>query len=360
MGKYSLIVVSGLVLTFGYIKSNLNRASVDFVENFLTQYERAEARLTAQAVANMVLVALSDSAAWRTGYTHVSLGGGTGWATLEDNTTDTTLATGQVRITVGGNSGSTTDTVIVVAALFSATIPPGVHGGITANSTVTTLGNLIIDGRDHDLNGNLISAQGTMGISTTATYSRGGNSKAGGTAGGTDYAPSKPANPAIVEENATYASTSIPDDVFGYAAGTLKAMAQSGVNGGQYATNPSNLTFPLSGVTYVELANGATWNSIDLGNSSGVLVVHNSWGNAGLKNLNAGTFKGLIIADDIEKIHTTIIGAVISLTANPSGNCIGNGSGEVLYSSAALQQASSVSVGGGGGGGGMNVVSWLE
>jgi len=355
MGKYSLIVVSGLVLTFGYIKSNLNRASVDFVENFLTQYERAEARLTAQAVANMVLVALSDSAAWRTGYAHVSLGGGTGWATLEDNTTDTTLTSGQVRITAGGSSGERADTVIALAIV--PTVPPGVQGGITANSLVKTLGNLVIDGRNHDLNGNLISGQGTMGVSTTQTFDQGGSSTGGGTSAGVDYMPSKPANSAIVEENAVYVFPSNPDDVFGYAAGTLKAMAQSGANGGQYVTNPSNLTFPLSGVTYVELSNGGMWQSMDLGESSGVLVVHNSWTNAAIKNLNSGTFKGLIIADDIEKIHMTIIGAVLSLTTSPSGNCIGNGSGAILYSSAGLEQASSVSVGGDGG---VTVSSWLE
>ena len=148
-----------------------------------------------------------------------------------------------------------------------------------------------------------------------------------------------------------------PDAIFGYASGTLKALAQAGANGSQYATDPARLTFPLSSVTYVELADGATWSAIDFGASSGVLVVHNSAGNALMKNLNSGTFKGLIISDDIEKVHTTVIGAVVSMTQSPSGNCIGNGNGEVLYSIAALENASSVS---GGGGGELTVVSWLE
>ena len=86
-------------------------------------------------------------------------------------------------------------------------------------------------------------------------------------------------------------------------------------------------------------------------------MVHNSAGNALMKNLNSGTFKGLIIGDDIEKVHTTIIGAVVSMTPTPSGKCIGNGSGQILYSSAALIEASSVSTGGDGG---VRVVSWLE
>ncbi len=355
MGKYSLIVVSGFVIVFGIIKNNLNQVSENFADNFLAHYDRAAARTAANSAAHMALAALSDSSAWRAGYSNVSVGGWTGWATLEDNGTDTSLSTGQIRITAGGSSDETADTVVVLAQL--PTIPPGVHGGITANSTVRTLGNLTIDGRDHDMNGVLIAGQGTMGVSTTQTFDQGGSSAGGGTSGGVDFTPSDPADPAIIEENATYTFPATPDDVFGYTAGTLKAMAQSGANGSQYVTNPSSLTFPLSGVTYVELSSGSTWQSMDFGSSSGVLVVHNSSVNATIKNLNSGTFKGLIIADDIEKIHMTLIGAVVSMTTSPSGNCVGNGSGEVLYSSEALLQASSVTAGGGGG---VSVVSWLE
>lgn len=355
MGKYALILISGFVFTFGYIRSNLNRTSANQVENYLSQYEHREARLTANALANMALAALNSDMDWRAGYANVSLGGGTGWAALDDRMTDTTLSAGQVRITAGGSSGVAADTVVVLALLPS--IPPGVHGSITANSVVTTLGTLIIDGRDHTLNGNLLLGQGTMGVSTTRTYTQSGNSTGGGTDVGVDYSPAKPANPAIIEENATYPFPSDPDDVFGYAAGTLKAVAQSGANGGQYVTNPANLTFPLSGVTYVELASGGTWQAIDFGASSGLLIVHNSSRNAAIKNLNSGTFKGLIIADDIDKIHTNIIGALVSLTTTPSGDCIGNGSGSVLYSREGLELAASAATGGSGG---VTVSSWQE
>jgi hypothetical protein len=410
MGKYTLIVVAGFVVVFGWIKGNLNRASENFADNFLEHHGRAEARLVAYSLAQMSLAALSDSAAWREGYAEVEVSGGTGWAIVEDNTTDTTLSSGQVRITAGGSSGGMADTVIAMVS-FSTSIPPGLHGGITANSTVTTLGNLVVDGRDHDLDGNLIAGQGTMSVSTTQAFDQGGSSTAGGTAGGVDYEPEKPADPLIVEENATYEFPGSPDAVFGYEEGTLKALAQSEEDGSQYVTDPSELTFPLSGITYVELgASGddddddgggggggdddgegggdddgegggddddddgegggdddggggdddgsAIWQSMDFGISSGVLVVHNAAGNAAIKNLNSGTFKGLIIADDIEKIHMTIIGAVVSLTTSPSGNCIGNGSGQILYSTEALEQAADLTVAGGGED--MSVVSWLE
>ena len=75
MGKYSLIVIAGLVFTSGYITRNLNQTSEYFVDDFIAHYERVEARLTAQSVANMSLAMLSDSTTWRAGYTNVSIGG---------------------------------------------------------------------------------------------------------------------------------------------------------------------------------------------------------------------------------------------------------------------------------------------
>jgi len=362
LGKYSLILVSGFVIAFGMVNQDLNSTSADLYQNYWSQYERVESKQIARSLTNMALAALGDSVAWRAGYTGFQMGGGVGSATVHDPSTDTSLAAGEVRIVSTGRSGGEEDTVIVLAIVSGGPgVPPGVHGGITARSVVKTLGSLVIDGRDHDLNGNLLLGQGTMGVSTTQTFDQGGVSKAGGTtAGGIDHIPARPADASIVEEGATYIFPSDPDAVFGHPSGSLKTMAQSGVNGGQYVTDPAHLSFPLTGVTYVELASGATWEAIDFGNSSGVLVVHNSSVNALMKNLNGGKFTGLIIADDIEHIHTDVVGAVVSLTTSPSGNCIGNGSGSVLYSSAALSQASSVSSGGPAGGGNVAVASWYE
>jgi len=59
-----------------------------------------------------------------------------------------------------------------------------------------------------------------------------------------------------------------------------------------------------------------------------------------MKNLNSGTFRGLLIADDIIHIHGTIVGAVVSLTPSPSsGNAIGNGSGFALFSNTNILKA---------------------
>lgn len=52
----------------------------------------------------------------------------------------------------------------------------------------------------------------------------------------------------------------------GYPEGTLKQIAMGGVDGSQYVgpdtsppSGPGDLTFPLRGVTYVELGLGQTW-----------------------------------------------------------------------------------------------------
>lgn len=128
----------------------------------------------------------------------------------------------------------------------------------------------------------------------------------------------------------------------GYPEGTLKAIAMSGAGGSQYTTNPATLTYPPRGVTYVELPDGGLWNSANI-TGSGILVVHNSKVNAGIKNLNTGPFKGILLADDIVHVHCDIIGAVIAISSSPSsGNCIGNGSGRILYSGDAVTNATNL------------------
>ena len=355
MGKYALIMVSSFLLTFAWVRGNLQRSSEGFVDGFIAEYEEATAKITACSAAGMSLNQLSEDVSWRSGYSNVEVGDGVGGATVTDRWGDPGLPVNRVRVRSWGTSGAVTDSAVVLAVVPS--VPGGVHASVTANAIVSELGNLVVDGRDHDIDGNLISNEGTLGVSTTQTLDQSGASLVGGTAYGADYVPAKPADPAVVEEFATYTFPTTPDEVFGYAEGTLKLRAQSGAYGGQYVTDPTTLTFPLSGVTYVELPDAGIWQAIDLGNSSGVLVVHNSWGNAKVKDLNNGTLKGLLIADDVEKIHCFILGAVVAMTSTPNGNCIGNGTGDVLFSREAIEVASSISAGGDGG---VTVVSWWE
>jgi len=212
---------------------------------------------------------------------------------------------------------------------------PNLRSAITANPPVKTLGTLTVDGRDYDEHGNAIPGQGGLAIECSDVIIRGGSSVYGGTnENGEDFAPSTSYDPSITNENAVFDGgfPASPDAVVGLAEGSLKAYAMSGANGSQYTTYPSTLTMPLRGVTYVELPDGGIWNDANLtGGSSGILVVHSAAKDAVLKNFY-GSFCGIIIADDVDKIHGTVIGNVTVIGPTASGNCIGNGEGKVLYS----------------------------
>lgn len=285
--------------------------------------------------------------------------GASGSVTIVPHATDPDLAV----ITSTATFGHATKTVEPTVKR-NPSGSPAVRAALTTNGPVATNGTITIDGRDHDIDGYLILNKGTKGVFTASTYKQTGSSRVGGTDTETDpsfymdYYATKPGNPLVIETNVgptnpawDIAATSAietmpatPDALMAYSAGTLKGVALSGMNGSQYTTDPATLTFPLSGVTYVELPSGQVWQDIDFGDSSGILVVHNSSRDALIKNLNSGLFRGLIIADDIVHIHMTIIGAVISLTELPSqGNVIGNGSGEILFSREALANATAYS-----------------
>ena len=225
-----------------------------------------------------------------------------------------------------------------------------------------------MDGRDHDSAGTLQAGQGVPGIWTTSTMTQGGNSRIGGTVSGSDFSPAKPGSPGTILTGQTWPGgyPSSPDSVLGgpqlgFPEGTLKALAQSGVGGSQYNANPSTLTYPLRGVTYVELPSGGTWQDMSV-EGEGMIVVHNTMRNAIMKNLSTGTFRGLIIADDIIHIHATIIGAIVGLTSSPSeGNCIGNGSGTVAYSTETVTAAAFAALTPvDRWGSGANVIAWWE
>jgi len=238
-------------------------------------------------------------------------------------------------------------TTVYAALPEKGYVPDATMAGISANSPVSTNGNFIIDGRNHDINGVLIDDAGTEGLWTTSSFTQGGSSKVGGTDDGSDIEPYSSADTTVFKTGQSYFGgvyPSTPDEVLGgasegFTGGVAKTMAISGDNGGQYVTDPSFLTFPLSGITYVELPSGTEWNPANI-QGSGVLIVHNATVDAKVKNVNSSPFTGLFIVDDIMHIHADIIGALVCLSPTPSeGNVLGNGNGSVLYSSAAVMNA---------------------
>ena len=239
--------------------------------------------------------------------------------------------------------------VTYVSLSTNGTIPSSVQSLITARNAVSTSGNLVVDGRNHSSSGSLSEDDGAVAIWTTSSYSQTGNSKVGGTYETISYAPSKPGNSNVIKTFSTFSGgyPDSPDEVFGgsssgFTEGKLKSLAQSGDGGSQYVTNPSSLHFPLKGITYVELPSGGKWQSTNI-EGSGILIVHNASGNSLIKNLNTGTFKGFVIADDIVHVHSSIIGAVFLLSSFPSdGNFIGNGNGSIVFSKDAITKATAI------------------
>lgn len=222
---------------------------------------------------------------------------------------------------------------------YTDPLPGGALAAVQANSAVENSGNMEIDGKDYDINGNPISpAVGVKGVSSKSTVTASGAGTIGGVdSAGNASAPAKTPVAGTVEQNATWTAPLTPDAALKIDEGTLKKIAQSGVNGSQYVTNPNLLTLPLSGVTYVEADN---WQAVNFGISSGILIVHNASRNAVLKNTNGGIFKGIMIVDDYVHEHNDMLGCVITLSTSPSsGNVLGNGSGYIHFSTAAIGAA---------------------
>ncbi len=251
----------------------------------------------------------------------------------------------QVSITSTNGQITRTSTIYFYKNAIEGVVPSTVKASVTSRANLATLGSMIIDGNDHTTNGDLISpSSGTYGLWTTGTVNQSGGSTIGGFSNGVSTAPRTNNTVNIMAGQPVTTAPSTPDLAMGgasagYSEGKLKEIALSGVGGSQYVVNPGMLNYPLSGVTYVELAYGDAWTSSNI-SGSGVLIVHNAWTNARMINLNSGTFKGMMIIDDLVHLHTDIIGGVIVLTNAPSeGNCIGNGNGTILYSSSAIKSA---------------------
>jgi len=351
MYKMILILVVGAFITYGIINITSNDNVTRATENASDNYSLTKARNIANSTAETIFSRLGDDITWRVkSPASLKVFGGSAAYTVED-----AFFAGDslIKISILSTYHNNSKQITVYTAKDFKTpgfIPPGLNGAITANSQVLTAGTLTIDGRDHTMAGGLIAKQGTWGIWTTKDFVQKGASKVGGTyylAGvGTDIAPTSVGYMPVVAQNQTYPGgfPTTPEEVLGgvangYPQDILKQIAKIGLYGSQYVTNYSMLSFPLKGITYVELPAGDSCQPSTI-NGSGILIIHNKSINAKVYELNTGTFSGLMIVDDIVKIHTTIIGAIVSMTSGPSdGYIMSNGNGSVLYSKEAIKKA---------------------
>lgn len=343
MGQSSMIMVLTVAFLFAIVTQDTNKRINQVSDKSLSYYSKNVTKNICNSAAEMLLSKVADDENFRiNNLNSKNMLNGSVAFTLKDTLIN---SEDKIKIYVKANYGGEESENILVATLpDQGFMPETVRAAVSTNNNIKTLGTLVIDGREHDENGNLITGEGTLGVWTTGTLNQSGSSHIGGNSSGTDYPPSRPGDSEVIKTNQSWPGgyPNSPDKVMGGSAkgfpeGQLKSVAQSGINGSQYVTNPSSLVYPLKGVTYVE--NSGTWNSANI-NGSGILIVHNSSSNSVIKT-PSGTFKGLVIADDIDKVHGKIIGALVGITPNPaSGNCIGNGTGDILYSCKTIKDAS--------------------
>jgi hypothetical protein len=335
----------------------INKSSERAIENMVAYYEASIARDLANQSLGYLLTQLADSATWRVvrpALLPSSVFADVGPSTILYTVRDTVvIISGRrmdaIRMDVEAKYEKQTHHAAVYIDRNFGVVPPAVRGAMTAQGPLNqTVSDMLIDGRDHNLQGNIIPKAGVFGVSSAIAFTNLGTARIGGTSeSGSDYPPSYPENPAVVEQEYNWdgAFPNSPDQVLGLSEGTLKEIAKSGKNGSQYVTNPRSLKFPLSGVTYVELPAGVTWRGAKLGtNPTGILVVHNGSLSSRVDNVSTAgktAFTGLIIADNMFHIHLDVLGAIVLLSKNLETvrECRGNDDHRVRFSSEAIRRA---------------------
>ncbi len=206
-----------------------------------------------------------------------------------------------------------------------------IKGAVTTKCSVEATGNASIDGRDYDSTGNSPSGSGKHAIWSCKDIDVDGSSSTGGNG---NAPPQKGAAANSISENQDctgYPQT--PEEALGLEPGDLD----------QYKMTPSEfsaMSFPFSDIVYVTDDVPAT----DMGDSRGILIVHNDDSDAKL-HINGGDFKGIIIVDQLDKANGNVdIRGAVLLLGNSSGNKnkpkTANGNAGIRYSSQVVNNIS--------------------
>lgn len=261
----------------------------------------------------------------------------------------------------------------LVQVIPAPAVPVNARAAVTAEGSVSTLGNIRIDGRDWNEAGTSIVGPGVFGISSMSTIVSSGSS----TIGGNGFAPSILPNPLAIQPLALWRDLvdndgdgrldeeqwngvdddgdgeidedtndypENPDLMLNLPTGSLKAVAQA--QGTYFATQAAYEAFrtanggnlPGGKVYYLEFNQWQPANlSSTMNATPSILVHHNSAGNAQMKNVHHA-FKGLVMADLVQHINGDflLVGAFMSFSNKAYGNTYGNGNATIKYSSAVL------------------------
>ncbi len=239
-----------------------------------------------------------------------------------------------------GTAGNQSVTLEVVCrrytVLSNITFTPA--AAVTARASVSTLGNITIDGRDWDSTGATTVGNGVYGISTCRVFSDGGSSSVGGKG---NAPPKKGAADSSVKQYADSINfPCTPEQVLGFQQGALDQYIVTAL--------PS---MPFHGIVYLNTTGSVSFTGNGLNGSSGILIVHDSSNHIGTgtaaMDIVHGDFKGIIIADKINKLNSNdnIYGAFVVLSKNAGDNLFGNGTVTIRYSSQILNNLSNYTTG---------------
>lgn len=333
------------------------------------EVSESRARIAAEEVVHAAIAELVDG--------NDAEGDGLGTVRLQRNGMEmlaaraTDLGGNLYRITAAARGGASSHGLDVIVSLTSPGLVGGFPAAITSHSSVTTLGNIVVDGRDHDDTGTVVVGDGVPGISSSSFISNGGSSEVGGVG----IAPGHPVDPRTVEQYATWGNgldddrdgvvdeeafdgldndgdglidedtvgfPTSPDVVFGVEPGSLHAVAQAS---GSYFTNQAdfdNLVVANGGnvpggmIVYLDFQEltPAHFGS-ELNDRPSILIHRSEDGPARMKNVH-GEFKGVVMADQVQHLNGAlrIVGAFMSFS--DEANTYGNGSARILYSSGVL------------------------
>jgi len=358
MARYIMIIVLGGMLTFGIANINQNSVVTQGTQNVVDNFSTNRSHDIATSMTDILVMRMANDFDYRV-ETEASedLDGGEATYSVEDAFFN---GDSLVKVKVAAEYNDVTKTIITYTQKpTDGWVPPMIRGAWTANSNLNnTISDMFIDGRDHDLDQNLIPFKGIFGVSTSTDFINLEDAAIGGTNNLIDYPMTFPEIPAVIEENYNWDGgfPESPDEALGLPVGTLKAAAQTGEYGSQYLLVPSSakaidgdlLTYPLSGITYIEITNGKSYEIMleQMGNS-GILVVHNDDRSSMIKGIkydkdnSDGLLTGLLMTDYSFHHHINVLGSIIMLSPDleTSKNCNGNKDHWAYYSSEAIGNA---------------------
>jgi hypothetical protein len=360
MARYIMIVILGGMVSFGISNISLNNTVKQGTQNSVDNFSSSRAHDIAGSMTDILLMRIANDPKYRVNAeAKENLYSGEVIYGVED-----TFFEGDslIKIIVTAEFNDVAKTITTyIDKPTNGWVPPVVRGAWTANANLNnTISDMFIDGRDHDLNQNLLPTTGKFGVSTSTVFVNVENAAIGGTNNFIDYPMTFPEIPEVIEENYNWDGgfPETPDEILGYPEGTLKAAAQSGEYGSQYRINPpkdgkhiAGLTYPLSGVTYIEITNGIEYElRLEQNGNSGIIVVHNSDRNSKLIGVkydvdnSDGLLTGLLVTDYSFHHHIDILGSVLQLSPNleTDKNCVGNKDHWVYYSSEAIEDATEI------------------